>query len=218
MITRQAPTALINSALAWCPQLPLLAGNWVAGGFIRAYYAGETPGDMDIYFMEPPQFDQALKILQDKELGELWQVVFETDRAISLRQNGKKIQLIRYLYATTAESLISQFDFTICAATMCVFSKSDAELYKMQGRVTYHDDFFEHLAGRILVFQGSPLPLSSLKRAFKYVKRGYSICDENLIRIVSDIDGKIDFTSEESITQHIAGMDPDGARRIRVID
>jgi hypothetical protein len=57
-----------------------------------------------------------------------------------------------------------------------------------------------------------------LKRAFKYVKRGYSICDENILALAEAINDRIDFGNEQEKTKHIMGMDPDGARRIRVID
>jgi hypothetical protein len=210
MIKRQAPDALVRSALVWLPQLESLQGAYIAGGFIRAYFAGETPSDMDLYFANEECFNQAKQALED----EGWELVFETDRAITIRNNGRIVQLIRFIFCIDPANLIARFDFTVCAAALVIYAWNDTTA----GDLILHDDFFEHLAGRILVFQGSPLPLSSLKRAIKYVKRGYSICDENLIALAEAISKAVEFDKPESVEQHMAGMDPDGGRRIRAID
>lgn len=67
MITKQAPQALINSILAWCPLFDQLPGAIIAGGFIRSFYRGETPRDMDIYFESPEAFETAKTIFNNNE-------------------------------------------------------------------------------------------------------------------------------------------------------
>ncbi len=208
MITREAPQALVNSVLAWCPEVEN-RGAIIAGGFIRAYFAGEHPSDMDLYFQEQPHFDAFTALM--KQRG--WAEEASTERAITLLKDGKAVQLIRYVFGRPSD-IIQQFDFTVCAASMIVFNPTNAP----KGNLVLHDDFFEHLAGRVLIFQGSSLPLASLKRVIKYVKRGYSICDENLIAMVEAIARTVNFDDQQSIADHIAGMDPNGERRIRVID
>jgi len=81
-----------------------------------------------------------------------------------------------------------------------------------------HPDFFEHLSGRLLVVANPSTPLASLWRAVKFLKRGYHICEENLIRLVERIQQTVDFSDPKSIRQAITTFDPDGGRRIRVID
>ncbi|RNC62797.1 MAG: hypothetical protein AWM53_02016 [Candidatus Dichloromethanomonas elyunquensis] len=88
---------------------------------------------------------------------------------------------------------------------------------ELHGNLILHDDYFEHLSGRRLEFIGTPLPLSSLNRAFKFVRRGYSICDENIIKVSEAIFRQVNFDDEDNLTQHLAGIDLNG-RGIRVID
>lgn len=211
MIKRTAPQTLINSVLSWFPSLPILSGAIVAGGFIRAHYAGERPNDMDLYFRSERDFEDALSHL--KESNE-WEVVAETDRAVTLRNDGKIIQLIRFTYGEP-EELISEFDFTICAAALEIMDDIETP---PEGVEYLHDRFFEDLAGRVLTYTGSRMPLASLKRVIKYVKRGYHICDENIIKIAESIAQAVNFDDQESVATHIDGMDPEGGRRVRVID
>jgi hypothetical protein len=212
MITKQAPQALINSILVWCPLFEQIQGAIIAGGFLRSFYRGETPKDMDIYFESSEAFETAKDSFNNGENG--WKLMAETEFALSYNDNrGRAVQLIRFVYGQVDE-IIKEFDFTICSAACKLMRSSD----QLTGIVCMHDDFFEHLAGGVLLFTGSAMPLSSLKRAFKFVKRGYHICDENIIALGEAVTRSINFDSQESVEQQIAGMDPDGGRRIRAID
>ena len=214
----EAPQALVNAALYWCEELKQMEGVVIAGGFIRAFYAGEVAADLDLYFETEDNYTDALDIFD----GTDWKEVFKTDKAVTYKRKDKKTQAIAY-YFGNSETIITNFDYTVCAAALTlnveyIVEHEDREPV-VTGKLLLHKDFFEHLAGRILVYTGgSPLPLSSLKRAFKYIKRGYNICDENIIAIAEAINERVDFSSEESKRLHIAGMDPDGRRRLRVID
>jgi hypothetical protein len=224
-----APQNLMNSVLYWCPELRnVLKLSIIAGGFIRAYYAGEKPNDLDLYFRSEVDFERVYEELNSQG----WENQFETERAISLVKDGKLVQLIRVMYGTPAE-VLDCFDYTVCtvALTMCVEEdktpfieptnfnkdKDKEEEDKIIGTVLMHSDFFEHLASRRLVFKGSEFPLSSLKRAFKYHNRGYHLCDEELIKLAESIANSIDFEDPEDVAEHIDGMDPEG-RGIRAID
>jgi hypothetical protein len=209
MIIKEAPASLVRSVLAWCPDVEGMTGAIIAGGFIRAYYAGEFPNDMDIYFEEEKYLTSACKLLEESG----WEKIGETDRAMTFRQNDKRVQCIGVIYGKP-EEIINAFDFTVCSAALTMGWSGEG----FKATVYLHNNFMEHLAGRVLVFTGSPLPLASLKRAFKYHSRGYHICDENLINIATAISSAVDFSKEESVAEHIAGMDPDGGRRVRVID
>jgi len=210
MLKKQAPQALINSILAWCPEIVQIKDAYIAGGFVRAYYAGERPKDMDIYFERSDSIETAKNYLKECE----WEVVFETDRAITLNKNDRAIQLIR-VFVGGPESAVEHFDFTVCMVAVKLNVDTEG---KITGHIWMHEDFFEHLAGRVLVYTGSSFPLASLKRAFKYVSRGYHICDENIIALAEDIAYTVNFGDDNSVAEHIAGMDPEGGRRIRVID
>jgi hypothetical protein len=210
VINKLAPSNLVNAVLAWCPRINAVAQPIIAGGFIRAYYAGEKPADLDLYFRDDEQFN----LMHSDLVSDDWDVVFESSRAITFRKDKKTIQLIRFCFGPP-EEIIKGFDFTVCSAAFILDKDSDS--YK--GTLYIHDNFFEDLAGRVLVYNpNAPSPLSSFKRAIKYVKRGYHICDENIIRISEAIARMIDFDNQQSVEENLNGMDPDGGRRIRVID
>jgi len=213
VIIKDAPESLVRSAILWCPEL---AGDapvpaYVAGGFIRAYFAGEMPSDMDLFCRSAGMADTT----EERLVKSGWQKVFETDRARTYERANEKgrarsVQVIRFAYAEPAE-MISRFDWTVCAAAL-ELSLGGA------GMLVIHDNFFEHLAGRVLHYNDSPRPLASLRRMVKYLRRGYHICDENLIRLAEAVSRDVDWDDPEAVQDAIAGLDPEGGRRIRVID
>lgn len=213
MILRIPPLALINSIYAWCPEVAKMREPIVAGGFNRAYYAGEKPKDMDIFFENESNFNCAKIILEENK----WNNVFETDRAISFNKENKIVQLIKFSFQSL-EKTLDIFDFTICMAGVAIYRIDEGEELKFDARERLHDNFFEHLAARLLVYNNSSMPLSSLKRAFQYIKKGYNICDENIINLAENIAKEINFDNEEEIVIHTEGLDPEGGRRIRAID
>ena len=201
MKIEDAPQSLRNSIAAYCSLIDYRC--IIAGGFVRAYYAGETPADMDVYFQKQEDCDDFEKIMSESED---WEETFRTDRAISFTSGRKRVQLISVIFGEPSV-IIDAFDYTVCAIASC------------GSLVFMHDDFFRDLAGRVLVFTGSSFPTSSLKRSYKYLKRGYSICDENIIAIAEAVAEEIQQAKEsDDMESVIDGMDPDGGRRIRVID
>ncbi|RLF68198.1 MAG: hypothetical protein DRN26_00030 [Thermoplasmata archaeon] len=222
-LSRDAPQPLLNAAIVWCKELVDIENAIIAGGFVRAFYAGETPKDMDLYFRSSTDAEDATDILE--QAG--WEKVFASTTAATYKKDDKLVQVVTYL-AGEPEEIIEKFDFTVCAACLTLNFDDQTETtqeiadalteMRVTGKVLHHKAFFEHLAGRVLVFIGSELPLSSLKRMVKYIKRGYNICDENIIAISQAISHTVDFEDASSLERHTLGMDPDGNRRIRVID
>ena len=202
-INKTIPENLKRSIDNWCPEIEKMTMPIVCGGFIRSYYAGEHPADLDLYFINNMDADHAINVLSNNK----WNLVSKTAFADTYVRNNKSVQIIGFLYGIPTE-VISKFDFTIC---MCAVDYVNSTLI-------IHEDFFEHLAGRILIYTGSPMPLSSMKRTYKYYRRGYSICDENIIRIAEDISKTINFDNNKEVNVHIEGMDPDRNRRMRVVD
>ena len=93
-IKRNAPDNLVRSAMVWCPELTELDGCIIAGGFIRAYFAGEKPADLDLYFRTEADYTDALDIMEQNN----WEIVFKSDRAVSYRKGKYKIQIIGYYH------------------------------------------------------------------------------------------------------------------------
>ena len=206
-----AEQTLIQSVKVWLPEsFPMDNPDvYVAGGFIRTYFAGEKTNDMDLFFTHKQAIEKLCAHLKNTCAMENEYI---TDRAISVKIKNReghfqKIQLIQYCFGDPID-VMEKFDFTICKAAYNFSNET----------CIYHPDFFKDLAGRILKFTGSPEPLSSLGRAFKYVSKGYHICDENIISIADAISKKGIFENEELLARAIEGMDPNGGRRIRRID
>ena len=215
MLKRPAPQALVNSVIGWFPCIRYLTGAFVAGGFIRAYYAGERPNDMDLCFRDEESFETSSAFME-KYRSDEWNIVFSTDRAVTYQNKDRLVQFIKFAYGEP-EDLVADFDFTICAVALELELVWNSETNWVATEYM-HERFFEDLAGRVLVYLGSRMPLASLKRVIKYVKRGYHICDENLISIAESIAILVNFSDKKSVEEHIQGMDPEGGRRVRVID
>jgi len=211
VLQKIASQTFINSVHAYCPEFNLFCSPIIAGGFIRSFFAGEPINDMDVYFHNKEDLEKSYS----KLIAHRWLTSFKSERAITLKQGGKTVQLISFYYGEP-EEIIKRFDFTISSAAFAF--KKDPDQEKPVGIFYLHDNFFEHLAGRLLIYQSSELPLSTLKRVIKFVKRGYHICDENLIKIIESIAHDVNFENSEELERHIAGLDPEGERRIRVID
>ena len=226
---------VVYSILKAFPELMMLEDAFIAGGALRAIHAGEEIKDIDVFFKSEQAFKNAVKRLSD--LG--YEYVFKTERAITYNSDTVPFQLISAIYGTIEEILL-EFDFTIAKTALELrgeltendvdelishwLEKSNLNKIKPQEAIEalnpvliVHQDFFKHLASRRLVFTGSPMPLASLKRAVKFLKRGYHICDEELLNLATAL-SEIDFENEEEVQQHMEGMDPDGLRRVRLID
>ena len=72
-----APDRLVAVALDWCPAIEDMENFCIAGGFIRAFFANETPNDMDMYFESEDDYTDALDILETAG----WHKVCESDMA-----------------------------------------------------------------------------------------------------------------------------------------
>jgi len=162
------PENLIKRIIKYCPFIKELDNAYVAGGFIRSYYAREKASDMDIFFIDESSFNTAIKKISNE-----WEMVSHTSKAVTFVNQGKVVQFISLLYGKE-EDVLSLFDFTICSISVNI--KSNV--------LILHDKFFEHLAGKELVVETLDSPFSSLLRVIKYIKKGYFISCENLARIV----------------------------------
>lgn len=152
---------------------------WIAGGSIRDYFLhGRHLGDIDIYFPDPREFSKARKFFSRKS-GVIYQNVncqkFHFSKENSdlhsisdgiIHQYPIVVDLIK-IYSISPEVTISNFDFTICSATI------------HKGKFYCHRNFKEDLFERKL----SPLnpnPFSILYRLQKFIKLGFSMSGEDL--------------------------------------
>lgn len=195
---------------------------YLAGGLFRSFFYGEKASDIDIFFRNEEDLDEFKRYVcrnsfdrnDHRDYDNEYEVVFETDRAISIQNPRTKfqIQLIKAVFPPTILDLLRNFDFTIAMAGIDT---------SMPDSIYHVKDYFYDLTVKRLIYTGSEYPLASLKRVTKFIRRGFSICDENLIRIAEDISDKgiiYDVDKDVDDNLDIQGMDPDGARSIYPFD
>jgi hypothetical protein len=148
----------------------LLKANklFLAGGFIRAIIAGEKPSDIDL-------------LGPDKIALEMYAVNLASARSGRVHKTDNALTVLRWIY-DDAETLISQFDFTIVQAVIWYELVGDVpapgEKWKGEWKSICSDGFYPDLAARRLVYI-NPVRAEdaggSMLRVIKYIKRGYNI-------------------------------------------
>lgn len=140
--------------------LKITQGTWVAGGAIRCWYLQKpNKSDIDFFFVS----EQAAEdFKRENNIGNPRYVHKNADTFLV---NGMRIQLIK-LYHSNVESLLDSFDFTICQFAYdgkTVYATADAMITAARGHLMVHK-----------IQQG--YELDSLRRAFKYAKKGFEPC------------------------------------------
>lgn len=154
---------------------------FVGGGFIRATVAAETPSDIDIFGSDKSFLNTIAELLKSRREGSK---IHRTRNAITLlTPNRMPVQFITRWTFDTPEALVASFDFTICQAAIGrKGTEKNAPWLSVTG-----ENFYIDLAGRRLVYTNPVREEEaggSLLRAFKFVKRGYSIQVDSLGHVV----------------------------------
>lgn len=112
-----------------------------------------------------------------------------------------RIELCSKIYGTP-EEILNEFDFTIVkfayikeevenvsgADIDSEFREEEFDISDLETHIEYkilmHDKFFEHLhLNRLVIDDKIPFPMSTLERAFRYAKYGYSPCKETKVKL-----------------------------------
>jgi|TARA_Y100000310_G_C20630632_1_gene788440 hypothetical protein len=142
---------------------------WISGGCILDTLDGKTPRDIDIYFGSQREQEKAVskakvqgaKIIQQYPLG------------TKIEWDGVEVDLT--FCGEDPEKVFDKYDYTI----LCIAIDKN-------GKFFHHPDFFEHYAERKLYYtgiaqsKGASHFSNKAKRLNKYIKKGYSIDEENL--------------------------------------
>lgn len=167
---------------------------FLAGGFIRAVIAGETPSDIDLFGISKEVLEAAAKALSERR-GDHTRV-HKTKNAITVISLGRMtVQFITRWTFTAPEACAASFDFTVCQSVVW------RDLGKYQSLCS--DRFYLDLAARRLVYT-SPVREEeaggSLMRVIKFVRRGYTIQIDSLAAVIARLTAKIDHTKAD--TEH----------------
>lgn len=144
---------------------------WLAGGALRDYFMGvPVKTDYDIFFPNETEYQKARTYFKAKDA----QIKWESDNGMKVKHNGKTYDLVKKFFPDP-QATIEAFDFTTS-----MIAVDNEKVY--HGETTFID-----LAKRQLVINKITYPASTLSRAFRYYKKGFTMCFVEMKRLVEAI-------------------------------
>lgn len=145
--------------------------TWIAGGALRDYFMGvPIKTDHDLFFPDEENYQKAVKFFKDKDAQNIW----ESDNGCKFLHEKRQFDLIKKFFPSP-EATINEFDFTV-------------SMFAVDGTQVYHGQTsFIDLAKRQLMINKITYPPSTLSRAFRYYKKGFSMCLGEMAKIVTAI-------------------------------
>jgi len=164
---------------------------WIAGGSVRDYFSGtKINTDYDIFFPNEEEFNKTKKFFIEKDCEIKW----ESDNGIKIVYNKKTFDLVKK-YFESPQKTIDEFDFTVS-----MFAVDYDNVY-------YGESSFIDLAKRQLMINKITYPESTLSRAFRYQKKGYSICLGEMKKMIKSIQNTPKTIDEDSEDVEITSGD-----------
>jgi len=146
---------------------------WLAGGALRDYFSGRpVTTDYDIFFPSEKEYEKCSTYFKAKEAEVLW----ESDNGMKVQYSGKKYDLVKKFFPSP-QATIDEFDFTVSMFAI------DSE------KVYYGESTFIDLAKKQLMLNKLPFPASTMSRAFRYYKKGFTMCAGEMKKLVEAIQG-----------------------------
>jgi hypothetical protein len=163
--------------------------TWMAGGALRDYFmATKITTDYDMFFPNDIEYEKAKTFFKTKGAEIKW----ESDNGMKVKYNGRIFDLVKKFFESP-QSTIDAFDFTVSMFAV------DFE------RVYYGETTFIDLAKRQLMINKITYPASTLSRAFRYYKKGFSMCQGEMKKLVEAIQ---DMTKEPKIEHQEGSENP----------
>lgn len=188
---------------------PFMQGHngFIAGGVFKNIFNDEPFRDVDIFFRNEEDYEQALAHFR---YNRNYKKLYENDNcyAFTHKTLGVDVELIKRTFGTPQE-IIEMFDFSIVRAayytpTQPSLQNTNIEFdwlespdvipttqSPMSPELIHVDRFFEDLHLKKLVididFDKIPLPANTFDRAFKYQRYGYSLCRESKIKLIESL-------------------------------
>lgn len=144
---------------------------WLAGGALRDYFAGvKVNTDYDLFFPNEIEYEKANVYFKSKGCVIKW----ESENGMKIIYNGKTFDLVKKFFGTPKET-IDAFDFTVS-----MFAVDTENVY-------YGETTFIDLARRQLMINKITYPASTMSRAFRYYKKGFSMCLGEMKKLIEAI-------------------------------
>ncbi len=194
--------------LRWLDDYMIGHKGFICGGCFKNIFNKEKVKDLDIFFENRSDFDDAVQYFNSMTLGyegddkreEIYKFYYENDNVKAYKHIEKNIviELCCKIFGT-AEEIIKQFDFTITKfayykvevddKTNEIITNSPFETDNtthIEYRVIHDDKFFEHLhLKRLVIDDKIPFPMSTFERMLRYAKYGYFPCKETKLKIIN---------------------------------
>ncbi len=144
---------------------------WIAGGAVRDFFMDrKAQSDYDIFFPNETELEKAKKYFINNGAEVKW----ESENGIKLIYNKNIFDLVK-IYYSTPEKTIQSFDFTV-------------SMFAVDNKKVYCGEYsFEDLDERVLMINKITYPESSLKRAFRYYKRGFTMPVNEISKLYNEI-------------------------------
>lgn len=183
---------------------------WVASGAIRDYFVtgGTTPKDLDIFFPNRQQRDKAINYLKWKDFKTISHLPRERGSTFNLTKESVPHEYCHLAqgekyayhsmdigcwdgrlegpqsYATTPQECISWFDFTIEMAAL-----------DSNNKFICHSSFEHDINNKTLIRNSIQYahPRGNNRRLLKYIKEGFTIDNENLLKWLEDQEATFEY-------------------------
>lgn len=200
--------------LNWLDEFMTGHKGFICGGCFKNIFNHEKVKDLDIFFKNRTDFDEAVQYFDSQSTGyegkdkgvEIYQFYYENDNVKAYKhiKKGITVELCCKIFGN-AEDILNNFDFTV---TKFSYYKEEVEdetgatiEYEPFGiepvepnknpethieyKILHDDKFFEHLHLKRLVTDNKiPYPMSTFERMLRYAKYGYFPCRETKMRII----------------------------------
>lgn len=181
--------------------------GFIAGGCFKNILSREKVKDVDIFFHNQSDFDEAVAHFNSLVEEGTWTFKYRNNKACAFQEKGSSmwVELIESVFGTP-EDILNNFDFTITkfayykeivpdnVTSMPAdesedfpFDDSD-DKWHWEYMLLYHRDFFEHLHQKRLVLDNKiPFPISTWERSYRYKGYGYNLCRESKKKLLDAI-------------------------------
>ena len=201
--------------LNWLDEFMTGHKGFICGGCFKNIFNHEKVKDLDIFFKNRTDFDDAVQYFDSMTTGyegddkrdEQYRFYYENKNVKAYKhiKTGITLELCCKIFGT-AEEILNRFDFTIVkfayfkeevedeTGATVEFDPFGIEAVEpgkkpethIEYKVLHDDKFFEHLHMKRLVTDGEiPFPMSTFERMFRYAKYGYFPCKETKAKIVN---------------------------------
>lgn len=174
-----------------------MAGHkgYIAGGCFKNIFNNEKIKDVDIFFENAGDFDEAVRYYEDNIDDYVFSYENKNTVAYKNIKTNIRVELVRSQFGSP-EELLAKFDFSITKFAYCKREVVKGELPLSTEKVIeyytiMHEFFFDDLLNKKLVLESEIFfPVSTFERILRYTKYGYGLCREskkNILTALSNI-------------------------------